>query len=262
MVTITHMKNENLGAKWIVILGLVGFLSGFLGPMVLSPESNQGPLLGILITGPLGFLAGLVLWPLSKILDWTMPTQKKVLYSLCATFVLGVVAVAFAPKPKWVGRLYILEITNCRPPRDEIDNVISKWTRRMESFAWKSPRPEWKDDLRKTLLTDTGSVIDTKIIVEKIVKESNSPFKEPTFEAYKITTKRPQTLSFYIATPCNELPLNSPTPFFVDLRVPTKYMPTEKDPWPPTAITDLLILANLKAVPPEFAKFIENPELQ
>jgi hypothetical protein len=34
---------------------------GFFGPIVLAPEANQGPLLGIFITGPLGFLLGFVL---------------------------------------------------------------------------------------------------------------------------------------------------------------------------------------------------------
>jgi hypothetical protein len=40
------------------ILGGVGFCGGFFGPMILSPDANQGPLLGIFITGPLGFLLG------------------------------------------------------------------------------------------------------------------------------------------------------------------------------------------------------------
>jgi hypothetical protein len=41
-------------------VGLASFLAGFVGPMVLTPGGNQGPLLGIFITGPLGLLAGLV----------------------------------------------------------------------------------------------------------------------------------------------------------------------------------------------------------
>ncbi len=33
----------------------------FVGPIVLSPDSPQGPLLGIFVTGPLGALAGAIL---------------------------------------------------------------------------------------------------------------------------------------------------------------------------------------------------------
>lgn len=41
-----------------LLLGSIGFLGGFLGPIYLAPDANQGPLLGIFITGPLGFLIG------------------------------------------------------------------------------------------------------------------------------------------------------------------------------------------------------------
>jgi hypothetical protein len=41
---------------WIV--GAVGLAIGFVGPLVISPKANLGPLLGILLTGPLGFVVG------------------------------------------------------------------------------------------------------------------------------------------------------------------------------------------------------------
>ena len=41
-----------------MIVGTIGFLSGFFGPMIWAPDANQGPLLGIFYTGPLGFLLG------------------------------------------------------------------------------------------------------------------------------------------------------------------------------------------------------------
>ncbi|HEX2452003.1 MAG TPA: hypothetical protein VHJ69_12710 [Gemmatimonadales bacterium] len=41
-----------------VTLGAIGFALGFFGPMLLAPTSGNGPLLGIFITGPVGFLAG------------------------------------------------------------------------------------------------------------------------------------------------------------------------------------------------------------
>jgi len=44
--------------KWGAILGIIGFLCGFVGPVIFTPEANQGPLLGIFITGPLGFVLG------------------------------------------------------------------------------------------------------------------------------------------------------------------------------------------------------------
>jgi len=43
-----------------IIVGAIGFVAGFFGPLIIAPDSNQGPLLGIFITGPLGFLLGLI----------------------------------------------------------------------------------------------------------------------------------------------------------------------------------------------------------
>ena len=49
------------GFRWPLLLGAAGFAAGFFGPMVFAPEANQGPLVGILITGPAGAALGLVL---------------------------------------------------------------------------------------------------------------------------------------------------------------------------------------------------------
>lgn len=53
-----------------LIVGGVAFSAGFFGPIIFSPESNQGPLLGIFITGPIGFLLGLlagyIYWRIKK----------------------------------------------------------------------------------------------------------------------------------------------------------------------------------------------------
>lgn len=43
------------------VIGGFSFAAGFFGPLIFTPQANQGPLLGIFITGPAGFVAGL-LW--------------------------------------------------------------------------------------------------------------------------------------------------------------------------------------------------------
>ena len=42
-------------------VGGLAFAAGFFGPLVVTPDANQGPLLGIFITGPVGLALGL-LW--------------------------------------------------------------------------------------------------------------------------------------------------------------------------------------------------------
>jgi hypothetical protein len=45
-------------AGWLV--GCVGGAAGFVGPLVIWPDANLGPLLGILLTGPAGFVLGVL----------------------------------------------------------------------------------------------------------------------------------------------------------------------------------------------------------
>ena len=49
-----------IGASWRMgwVLGAAGLALGFFGPLVITPKANLGPLLGVLITGPGGFVLG------------------------------------------------------------------------------------------------------------------------------------------------------------------------------------------------------------
>ncbi len=49
-------------ALWRALtLGGVATLAGYWGPLYFFPTANQGPLLGIFLSGPLAFLLGLAL---------------------------------------------------------------------------------------------------------------------------------------------------------------------------------------------------------
>ena len=41
-------------------VGAIGFVAGFVGPMIFMPDANQGPLIGIFFTAPLGLILGAV----------------------------------------------------------------------------------------------------------------------------------------------------------------------------------------------------------
>ncbi|HEY6859360.1 MAG TPA: hypothetical protein VI358_06200 [Pseudolabrys sp.] len=43
-----------------LVVGALAFAAGFISPIIITPEANQGPLLGIFITGPAGFVFGCV----------------------------------------------------------------------------------------------------------------------------------------------------------------------------------------------------------
>jgi hypothetical protein len=45
-------------SRWALWIGVPAFLGGVLGPLILMPDSNAGPILGFLFTGPLGVILG------------------------------------------------------------------------------------------------------------------------------------------------------------------------------------------------------------
>jgi len=55
-------RGENV-AGFTLTVAWICFLVGFVGPMIVRPDANQGPLLGILYTGPAGLVIGFV-WAL------------------------------------------------------------------------------------------------------------------------------------------------------------------------------------------------------
>jgi hypothetical protein len=63
-----HRRAVGRAVRPAFILGAVGLCFGFFGPMILSPEANQGSLLGVYITGPTGFAVGLLLGVVREVL--------------------------------------------------------------------------------------------------------------------------------------------------------------------------------------------------
>jgi hypothetical protein len=49
-----------LTLKIAAAVGVIGFLGGFILPMILTPEANQGPMMGIFLTGPAGLALGCI----------------------------------------------------------------------------------------------------------------------------------------------------------------------------------------------------------
>ncbi len=63
-----------LALKWGGILGLVLFVLGFVGPIIFTPGANQGPLLGILFTGPIGAIGGALIGAIYGLMSTSAPS--------------------------------------------------------------------------------------------------------------------------------------------------------------------------------------------
>lgn len=136
-------STKNLSFKWCLIIGGFGFLAGFLGPLIYAPEANQGPLLGILITGPLGVILGGLCWSLSRIFRWTYGFQLRVAVGCCILIAGGLIWFARQPKPEWPGTIYEIQVTKCSPASETGESVLEtivvhEWQIKKEGDAYSS----------------------------------------------------------------------------------------------------------------------------
>jgi hypothetical protein len=69
--------------KSALILGVSGFVIGYVSPIILAPDANQGPLLGIFITGPGGFLLGGLIGAIVEVLKRKSPRLSKLAPLVC-----------------------------------------------------------------------------------------------------------------------------------------------------------------------------------
>lgn len=76
-------------ALWAAVLGVTGLVAGFLGPMSLNPQANQGPMPGIFITGPVALIFGLGLGLAMRLIRLPAYLQWKVLFGCTAALALG-----------------------------------------------------------------------------------------------------------------------------------------------------------------------------
>ena len=83
--------------RWAAVLGIAGFLAGFIGPMFLS-DGNQGPMTGLFITGPGGALLGLILGAVAAARGWSRRKNAQMLWSVTGAGVLLTLA-AVLPEP-------------------------------------------------------------------------------------------------------------------------------------------------------------------
>lgn len=144
--------------SWVLCWAVAGFVCGFFGPIVLNPEANQGPLLGLLITGPGGALAGLCVGLIMK--WWSLPAVQQ-WRALMATTIIGSVSILIFVLPAAELRGYVIQasIVECQPPLNFLPAAIEEWQQRIERVDWAEPRTDWQQDMRNKADNANGVVL-------------------------------------------------------------------------------------------------------
>lgn len=177
----TIFAAAGLGA---LLLGAAGFAAGFLGPMALNPSANQGPLLGILITGPGGAVLGAVL---GALLGGLGASRARLLKILSATAVLGAAVILFfcLPEPKFRGNVVELEVTGCSSPSALKEEAFAYWDKRLAAAHWASARAGWKEGFEALVASDPGVVLTVRIKRVAGLYENRKPWNAGTFSPGK-----------------------------------------------------------------------------
>lgn len=238
---------------WALALGTVGGAAGFLGPMFLDPDANQGPLLGILITGPGGAIAGAALGFLFRILPFSDQLRTQALMLCCTVLGVGTLWVAL-PEPAVSGRVIDATITHCRPAGDLLPASIAQWEERIAKVSYTAPRDNWRDDTKRMLRETPGVVVELDVARSNTILEHRRPWDRGRLSA-RGWKRIDDTQRYFGGGTCDSYPRGKHV-----LLMPTSAGPPRPGPephsWPPTDLPDFLGVQVLRAVPSEFRRLL------
>jgi hypothetical protein len=166
----------------VATLGAIGFACGFYGPLALNPEANQGPLLGIFISGPLGLGAGAFLGMVAAILR--LRRAAFVLTLTAAGIVVGTSTLYYSlPKSRWQGFVIDAEIHGCTSADPFVAAAVARWE--TSNPPWNTPRLGWKEDVPRMLRADRGVVLTLLVHRRADISEEQKPWNRG-----RLTTRR------------------------------------------------------------------------
>jgi hypothetical protein len=161
--------------RWVVALGVAGFVSGYVGPIILNPDANQGPLLALFITGPGGVLAGLLLGLLFQLLPIEDRRCRQALWAAASALTLATLYVCI-PGPERIGYIIEADVDACAPARGAVDDAIRLWEKSIERITWAQPVPDWKERASRTINDDDGVVLTMHMSRRSAVYRQRAPW--------------------------------------------------------------------------------------
>ena len=238
---------------WVLILGATGFAAGFFGPIALNPEANQGPLVGIFLSGPGGAVIGLLLFAVCYAMRISAPRQWQLLGVVA---VIGsVVTLAFClPGPVFRGYVVEIQVDGCNPPSSMADQAVAYWQKRISNVTWAAPRQGWEQDARSRLDHDSAVVLDVIVLRRLGIYESRKPWNrgDISTRGWFDAQKRGRYYTSYNGGSCSEFASGSKSVHFVSYTVPS--LTGDSANWPPRELPGFLVLLSLEPVPAKYQR--------
>jgi hypothetical protein len=126
------------------------------------PYANQGPLLGMFFTGPLGFCVGRAMGLLAKRFRWH-PAVAALTLGLCCSFLGASIYASCEPDDRWIASLIDGTVMKCSPPIAFADEVLGQWKDSIAINPEKTVAKSWREDVRHTLASASGFVATFRI---------------------------------------------------------------------------------------------------
>lgn len=237
--------------RWTVVLGIAGFLAGFMGPMILAPEANQGPLLGILITGPTGALLGSILGVAAALAKLSPRSEARALAA--TTTIVAVVTLYFCvPSPRLRATIVDGEVRSCVPAGSLRGATVD----RLNQLGAARPVPEqaaWAEKFDQELAAKPGAVIDVHVYRDAQLYEKQARWNRGTLVA-RPWREGERDERYFASDPgpeCTDYPIGSRSMFAVTGNLGI---------WRPYGIAEMLDLKAAAPVPADYANLLGSGE--
>jgi hypothetical protein len=240
---------------WVLTIGGAGFAAGFFGPMIFAPDANQGPLVGILMSGPGGAILGGLLCAIFRLLHASPARQRQ---GIWISSLLLAIATLFLimPQPDLRGDLEEVQIDSCSRPLQSIEEANAYWDKQLAARP-DAARPGWKEDSREMLQNDDGVVLNVDVVRAKTLRAERKPWNSGHIVASEWQTVNSQKSYYarYGGGSCSGYAAGTHAILFSDQQfygVPTNLG------WPPKKVPHFLNLQTLEAVPDPYRSFTRD----
>ncbi len=240
------------GRKWPLILGAAGFAAGFFGPMIFVPDANQGPMVGIFLSGPGGLVMGLILWGTCSAIELSAPRQWRLLWTVAGLGVL-LTLLCVQPEPALRGYVYDGEVESCRPASDPAneESVLRQWGERITRTTWATPRAGWQAQMSGLLRAAPGVLVTLADPRQNAVRENRKPWNHGSQFASGWAPRHDDLLLYDATGSCEHYAVGSQLrgfqPYDYDERI------QGPNSWPPEGLIEVLGASPLLPVPEKWA---------